>query len=295
MSYKSIFFGASSNIGKGIYDKFLSRGRLLAGTKNNSERNGLLKFDLTTDNLKDLDVELEEVDYGIIAAAITKLDYIKNNREETDIVNIDGTKKLIDNLFENNIVPVYFSSDYVFFGDKGEYRENDDRNPRNAYGIQKKIIEDYLVDSGKDFLVFRLSKVYGITPGDGTFLTSSIESLINGNKVRLASDQIFSPIYNGDLLNALDEGLNNNIRGIYNLGSSRPYSRFDFVQLATEALGIDSKNLIPILLEDIKFDEIRPLNTSLKIDKFISDTGFRLSTNESIFRRMKEEYEKINI
>ena len=48
------------------------------------------------------------------------------------------TKNVIDYCFENNIVPIYISSDGVFDGLKGGYIETDKKNPTNCYGAIKK-------------------------------------------------------------------------------------------------------------------------------------------------------------
>ena len=62
----------------------------------------------------------------------------------------------------NFIKPIFMSSERVFDGGLGNYSEDDPANAETVYGTQKMEIEQYLAQSGGDYAVLRLAKVYGI-------------------------------------------------------------------------------------------------------------------------------------
>ena len=73
-----------------------------------------------------------------LPAGITNLDYIENHPEETARANVLGVRNIAGYCKENNCKLVFFSSDSVFDGRKGPYSENDEPNPINIYGKQKR-------------------------------------------------------------------------------------------------------------------------------------------------------------
>lgn len=280
-----LIIGASGYIGKNIYNSF-SKNEKVIGTYHKNWKEGLIYFNLENPNLENLDIDLKSVSYALICSSITKPDDCKKNEDNSYKVNVEGTTKLIQQLFQKRIVPVFFSSEYVFDGKKGNYTESDKTAPNTIYGIQKKEIENLLLQTKKESLILRLSKVFGLERGDGTILTSTIDQLKRNEKIKCATDQIFSPIYIWDLVNALELALDKKLNGLYNLASPEHFSRYELSMLLKSELKLDSGEILPCSIRDFNFLESRPLNTSLNIEKFINETGFE-------FTRMKDCISKL--
>jgi dTDP-4-dehydrorhamnose reductase len=276
-----IIFGASGFIGGKLYNYLSENGKKVIGTYNNSPRDGLLHFNLESSDLEKLEVNLEEIQYGIICSAITNMDYCKTNETETYKNNVLGTIRLIKQLFHNNITPIFFSTDYVFDGDKGNYDETDDRSPVLKYGEQKKEVEDFLMQSNKKFIIARIAKVYGLKLNDGTLLTTLYDELINGKTLRYTTDQFISPTYVGDLVMAIELLIKKKLYGCYNVVSPESFSRFKIAQLVKSKLRISTGEVVPCLLKDLTFPDKRPKNTCLNSNKFIEATGFKFTLLES--------------
>jgi len=62
----------------------------------------------------------------IHTAGITKLDPCEANKEEAYKINVEGTKNIIQGCKLNNSKLIYFSTDFVFDGEKENYREEDE-------------------------------------------------------------------------------------------------------------------------------------------------------------------------
>ena len=89
----------------------------------------------------------------------------KGTRKRSYAINVQSTRRVIDDLVELGIKPVFTSSEYVFDGEQGNYVEDDPAIPSTVYGSQKLQIEQYLTDRCVDYAVLRLAKVYGSDPG----------------------------------------------------------------------------------------------------------------------------------
>ncbi len=234
----------------------------------------MLYFDIKTPDLNSLDIDLKLASHAVICSSITRPDDCKLDESNSYAVNVKGTKKLIEQLFQKNIIPVFFSSEYVFDGRKGNYTELDKTSPCTIYGTQKGDIENFLLQAKKEYLILRLSKVFGLEKDDGTILTSTIFALKRNQKIKCATDQIFSPTYIGDLVSSLELALNKKLIGLYNIASPEYFSRYDLVMLIKSELNISSGEIIPCSIKDFNFLDSRPPNTSLNVGKFIQATGF---------------------
>ena len=107
-------------------------------------------------------------------------------------MNVEDIKRLILGLIELEIKPVFTSTDQVFDGTKGDYSESDSTNPLSTYGQQKVEIELFLSTLEKEYLLLRLSKIYGIDPDDGTFFSGWLNAIRQGLPIRCAVDERFS-------------------------------------------------------------------------------------------------------
>lgn len=285
-----IIFGGSGYLGNELCKYFSEKGELLIGTYYNSPKKGLKYFNLENPNLNFLGIDLSKVKYALISAGISKIDDCKNNERKAYAINVEGTKELIKQLFELEIVPVFFSSENVFDGKKGGYSELDEPNPSNVYGTHKKIIENFLKESDKEYLIIRLSRVFGITPKDRTLLTSVAEKLLNNETIYSATDQRSSLLYIEDLVRVLDTSLEKNLRGLYNFGSPESFGRYEVSKMVKEHLGIKSGKITPCLINELGFPDLRPLDTSFNMKKLIQNTGFRFTPMKKCLDELKKNY-----
>lgn len=277
----NIVFGGTKYIGSSLCKHFSKKQNLIVGTYYNTPKKNLVYFDVKSQDLDGLNVDLKKARYGFICSAISNIDYCKKNQEEAYKVNVLGNKRLIKQLWSKNIFPIFFSSDAVFNGEKGSYVESDKTDPCNVYGKHKKTIEDFLIRSKKPFLIVRLSKVFGNKRGDETLLTSWVEQLLADEKITCTRDQIFSPIFIGDLINSLELLMEKKLRGVYNLGPPESFNRYDLANMVKKQLKIKTGEIKPVLTKDLNFLDARPLDTTMNCKKFIRDTGY-------VFRLMED-------
>ena len=146
-----LVLGASGYIGNNLYNKFIEEGFDVAGTYFKNKKNKFIYFDICKMNLNEIKLD-KKIRYLIIASGVnTNIDDSKKDWKNSYYVNVTKTKIVIDYCFNNDIVPIYISSDGVFDGIKGKYKETDKKNPVNCYGHIRNEVEDHLINSRNKF------------------------------------------------------------------------------------------------------------------------------------------------
>jgi dTDP-4-dehydrorhamnose reductase len=91
------------------------------------------------------------------AAAYTDVAGAQTHKETCWKVNVGGTRNMVKVALEHQLPLIYISTDYVFYGDQGMYKEDDPLGPvRNYYALSKLVAEE-LVRIVDHHLVIRTS------------------------------------------------------------------------------------------------------------------------------------------
>ena len=267
-----LILGASGYIGNNLYNKFTEERFDVAGTYSKNKISGLVYFDIRNMNLDEIKLD-KKIHYIIIASGINiNIDNSKKDWKNSYYVNVIKIKIIIDYCFKNDIIPIYISSDSVFDGLKGRYKEIDKKNPVNCYGRIKNEVEDYLLNSGNKFIILRMGKVFGNDLKDGTIITSTIKKLKENKKILCADDQFFSPIYIEDLCKSLIKIIRSKLEGIFHLISIKSTSRYEIAKSVQKFFNLQNIKIIPCKINSLKLLEKRPLLINLdnsKLNKLI--------------------------
>jgi dTDP-4-dehydrorhamnose reductase len=138
-------------------------------------------------------VDLERPDLVLHAAAWTNVDGAEEHREEAFAVNDQGTANVVG----LGAPVVYFSSDYVFDGRKGEpYVESDAPDPQSVYGESKRAGERRV----REGWIVRSSWLFG--PTGHNFVRTMLRLGAERDEVSVVDDQRGSPTYVGHLAEA---------------------------------------------------------------------------------------------
>lgn len=209
--------------------------------------------------------------YAIIAAGYPNVALCEKNSQLAYQINVKGTIQLAEQLIKRNIVPILFSTDYVFDGKTGNYTETSLINPLNEYGRQKAELEQLLEKNfSGNYLLIRLSKVYGLKKNDGTLIDQMLQSLLAQVPIRAAYDQVFSPVSINDVIDVIIRLQISNARGIYHICGSEIWSRLDLAQFICREIKANTELVIPISLDELDEPFVRPKKTDM-ISRKIKD------------------------
>ena len=116
---KTLIIGASGKIGKCLVKR---KSKSYIYTYNTKEIKNGIKFNLSRDNIKKI-LKKYLVSKVVYLSAISDPDECFKNKRKSKLINITKTKKIIDTLVKLNIYFIFFSSEYIFSGKKGNYNE----------------------------------------------------------------------------------------------------------------------------------------------------------------------------
>ncbi|MEM4619309.1 MAG: NAD(P)-dependent oxidoreductase, partial [Desulfurococcaceae archaeon] len=186
------------------------------------------------------------------------------NRERAYRINYLATSAIARIAGKVKAFVVYVSTDYVFDGEKGMYKENDLPNPVNYYGFTK-LLGEVAISSilPETSLIVRTSGLYGYSPtGKKNFGIISLEKLLKGEEVYAFYDQILSPTYVYALALELVKIVEKQITGIIHLAGER-LSRYEFARILAKVVGADESLIKPVSVDDVKLIAKRPKDSSL--------------------------------
>jgi dTDP-4-dehydrorhamnose reductase len=144
-------------------------------------------------------------------------------------LNVDVTKTLAELAAE--IPFVFFSTDLVFDGRKGNYVETDATNPVSIYGETKVAAEKIVLQNPKHIIV-RTSMNCGKSPTrDRGFSDELRQVWIRGETTKLFKDEFRCPIFAGVTCRAVWELVERNVGGIFHLAGSERLSRVQIGEL----------------------------------------------------------------
>ena len=92
-------------------------------------------------------------------------------------------------------------------------------------------------------------------------------------KINVCDDLISNPTFCNDLSDIIMDGIILNIEGVYNYGSNKFISKYDFAKYIASLLNKDINLITRIKTSDAKFIAKRPLNTSLICDKIVNESS----------------------
>ena len=227
---------------------------------------------LDTTNEDSIERALETIrpDCVIHLAAMTDVDKCESDHALAAKMNEKATELVAVGTRRRGAHLVYTSTDYVFDGSKGMYREEDVPSPINWYG-QTKFLGELAVERRADsWSIARTSTPYGFHPTKKTFAVFVAEKLRSKAGMRVVVDQYTSPTYVTDLVLMILEVARRRIEGKIHLASSTRISRYEFARLVARSLGLDEDLLCPVASEKLGWVAKRPSDSSLDVGKALS-------------------------
>ena len=247
---KIILLGSNGQLGK-EFEKSLSQ-------KENVELHSFSHSQLDILNLKALLDAFKSIqpDAVINCAAYTKVDKAEDEIDLAYRINAIGSKNVAFAAFKVNAKVVYFSTDYVFDGNKGSpYIEFDKPNPLSIYGKSKLLGEKYTKEFNPNHLILRISWLYGI--GGDNFVKTIIKLSRENKTLRVVDDQIGTPSYTLDVVKQAWELVEKDYVGLFHSSNEGEVSWFGFANEIVKRLNLNV-DVVPIKTEEYKTKAMRP-------------------------------------
>ena len=265
---KSLLIGASGQLGAQMLT-LLGAGRCLA-TSRRAVHYGELALDLATiATIADAEavVGMHTIDVIYCIAGMATVDACEDAPDRAHRTNCRGPEMLAGLAGKRGIPFVYLSTEYVFDGAAGPYREDDTAHPLSVYGQSKRQGELAVLAACSEALVLRSTVVYGQDCGEKNYIYSLMRSLAAGRRMCVPEDQISTPTYNRNLAAATIALAERGASGIYHVCGPERMGRLEFARAVARFLSLDASLLIGVPTSALGQKAQRPLSAGLASDK----------------------------
>jgi len=259
---------------------------------NRMNRNDFLYYDIDITNYSQLEecITYIQPSFIINTAAMTNVDTCELKPEECNNLNIEAVKYLTQICTKLNIHFIQISTDFIFDGSKGFYKETDPPNPLSIYGHSKLKAENIVKNSGVNFSILRTILVYGkvVNLKRNNIVLWVKDMLENNKEITIVDDQYRMPTYVEDLATACKLIVDKNISGVYHISSNELLSVFEIANQIADVFGLNKKLIKPISTKTLNQKAIRPQKTGFDLSKTIKELDFQPTSFLLGLKRFKQ-------
>jgi len=264
---RALVIGASGQVGGALVNALTARGHAVAGTYATVPVDGATRLDLRDHGAIEPLVRAVAPDWIFCPGGLTHVDWCEDHPEEAIQINVTGPLMAARAGRALGAGFVYYSSEYVFDGERGPYGEEDPPRPLSVYGKTKLQAEHALLSEIPRALVIRTTVVYGPERQRKNFVDQLLQRCRSGERMRVPLDQFSSPTYNQDLAAASLELVEREARGLFHVAGAEVLSRYSFARLACQVFGVDASRVEPVPTASLRQRAPRPLRAGLRINK----------------------------
>lgn len=284
---KILLTGANGLTGQKIVYKCLNNPNieLLATSKGASRIKVISGFtyqslDITNKSEVDALVKGFKPDVIINTAAMTNVDACELDNENCRKLNVEAVSYLCSAII--NYAPscflIHLSTDFIFDGENGPYKEEDAAYPLSYYGQSKLDAENLILSNHSiNYAILRTVLVYGIV--DQMSRTNVVlwakEALENGKNINVVNDQFRTPTLAEDLADACLLSAQKQIKGIFNISGKDFMSILELVYKVADFWKLNKNLITPSRSVGIKQPAKRPPKTGFIIEKAVRELGYK--------------------
>lgn len=240
-------------------------------------------------------------DVVINTAAMTNVDACEFEKEECWKINVTSVQNFID-VISSDSSPhdllkchfIHISTDFVFDGEKGPYKETDAPNPLGYYSLSKYEAEKILQNSHIHWAIIRTIIIYGIVDNmsRSNVVLWAKDSLEKRKEINVVDDQFRSPTLAEDLAEACISAAMKEATGIFHVSGKDIMSILELVYRVANFWKLDKSFVKPIKTNTLNQPAKRPPRTGFILTKAIRELGYKPHSFEEglefLDRQLKE-------
>ncbi|MGO9601714.1 MAG: SDR family oxidoreductase [Isosphaeraceae bacterium] len=229
----------------------------------------LLPVELTDATVVAHALSTAQPDVILHAAAMSTADAVLRGKARAWAVNVEATRNLADWCGAHRRKLVFTSTDLVFDGTRGWYREDDQPHPLLEYARTKAAAEP-LVLQVPGGLVARISLLFGPSKcGRDSFFDRACTALRAGKPQAFFDDEFRTPMDYRTAARSLIRLAEVNASGIVHVAGAERVSRFELMRRVAQAMGLDLGLIHANERNDANLAEPRPEDASLESSRLI--------------------------
>ncbi len=229
-------------------------------------------------------------DYIVHAAAVSDTTMCQNNPELSQSVNVRGAVNVAKAAEACNAKLIFLSSDQVYIGNAGQgpYKEDDEVNPYNIYGMHKLTAEAGILELMPRAIVLRLTWLFGL-PERNKKINSNLvwniaKSMMRNQPAGFPVNDLRGVTYVYELIENIEK-MFHLPGGIYNAGSENDLNVHELAKVVFKAMGLENR-IEPLLLKEFR-DKPRDLRIS---NQKLKANGVVFSSSETAINKCMADF-----
>lgn len=224
-----------------------------------------------------------EPDVVINTAAMTNVDACETEKDACDAANVKGVENQVQTLTAlKQKLPgydphfIHLSTDFVFDGENGPYKEEDIPNPLSYYALSKYKAEEIVKASRLRWAIARTIIIYGVVDNmsRSNVVLWAKDSLSKGQRIKVVDDQFRSPTLAEDLAEGCLLIADKGARGVFHLSGPDTMSILELVETVADFWKLDKSLIDPIKTDSLAQPARRPPRTGFILDKARKILGY---------------------
>lgn len=218
-------------------------------------------------------------DVVINTAAMTNVDACETEQEACRKMNVDAVGYIINALKMLQGTPqlIHLSTDFIFDGTNGPYRETDIPYPPNSIYAESKYMSEKLVEqSGLKWTIIRTILVYGVVDNmsRSNIVLWAKDALSKGKPINVVDDQFRTPTLSEDLAEGCVLIALKGATGIFHISGKDFMSIIELVNRVADFWHFDKSLIHPSKTATLGQAAERPLRTGFILDKARKELGY---------------------
>jgi dTDP-4-dehydrorhamnose reductase len=288
--------GSNGLLGQKIVAQLLKSGKSFLASSRGDNRNP----DCPAEFYQDLDITIESEIENICrqntftsiinTAAMTNVDACEEDELNCRKINVDALSYLAKAAAKFKLFLTHISTDFVFDGEDGPYKEEDKRNPLSIYATSKRDSEDVLINGEfENWSILRTIIVFG----EGNNLSRSNivlwakGALATGQELTIVNDQFRAPTWADDLAWASIQSAEQKAKGVFHISGPETFSIHELVTRIAKFCGNNTDLVKAISSSTLNQKAKRPPKTGFDISKARRVLGYKPLTFEESLSKLE--------
>lgn len=218
------------------------------------------ELDITDKSAVNTFIENHQIDIVVNCAAYTQVDKAEDDEKTAFLINATAPGNLAESCKKYEVTLFHISTDYVFDGSNNvPYIETESTSPLGVYGRSKLEGEEFIQQSGCNYLIIRTSWLY--SSFGNNFVKTIARLSSEKDELKVVFDQIGTPTYARDLATVIFAIIQNDQfkdrKGVYHYSNEGVCSWYDFAKAINDLFG-NNCNIIPCHSDEFPAKVTRP-------------------------------------
>ncbi|GAB4258532.1 MAG: dTDP-4-dehydrorhamnose reductase [Vicingaceae bacterium] len=252
---------------------------LSKGENRISDTSNYTYFSIDLTDFEALDKLLHAIQPDVVVntAAMTNVDACEDDKPGCWKLNVELVEQLVNLSKKLDYKLIHLSTDFIFDGANGPYKEEDEPNPLSYYGKSKLAAEQIIQKSNINYAILRTIIVYGFSEkmSRSNIVLWAIDQLKSGQPLTIVDDQFRMPTLAEDLAKAVWLTIEKDAKGIFHVSGKDFMSVYEMVVRIAKHIKADEKLVQPIATITLNQKAKRPPKTGFILDKSIKTLNYQ--------------------